>query len=134
MYHEEINHRPDVPMTFLQIWVTPREEGLEPSMEQRSVDQKERSNRFLTLVSYKDGNALPIAADAEFVVSAMDAGKAVSWDFEEGFGAYFFVAEGQVAVNGERVEAGDAARVTGVSKLEVEADSDSELAMVVVRV
>ena len=134
MYHEEINHRPDVPMTFLQIWVTPREEGLEPSMEQRSVDQKERSNRFLTLVSYKDGNALPIAADAEFVVSALDAGKAASWDFEEGFGAYFFVAEGQVAVNGERVEAGDGARVTGVSTLEVEADSDSELAMVVVRV
>ena len=96
MFHEEINHRPDVPMTFLQIWVIPREQGLEPSMEQRSVDRKDRANRFLTLVSHKDDNALPIAADAEFVVSALDAGKAVSWDFDQGFGAYFFVVEGQV--------------------------------------
>ncbi len=133
MFHEEINHRPDVPMTFLQIWVMPREQGLEPAMEQRSVDRSDRSNRFLTLVSYKDDNALPIAADAEFVVSALDAGKAVSWDFDQGFGAYFFVVEGQVVVNGENMEAGDAAKVTRVPTLEVEADSDSELAMVVLR-
>ena len=134
MFHEETSHRPDVPMTFLQIWVTLMVKGLMPSMEQLSVDRKDRSNRFLTLASYKDGSAPPIAADAEFVVSALEAGKSASWDFEDSFGAYFFVAEGQVAVNGERLKTGDTARATDASTLDVRAESDSELAMVVVRV
>jgi redox-sensitive bicupin YhaK (pirin superfamily) len=60
MFHEEINNRKDVPMTFLQIWITPRERGLTPSVQNRSVDKKERLNRFLTLVSNKSPTRSPL--------------------------------------------------------------------------
>ena len=60
MLHEEINHSQTNPMTFLQVWIMPRQLGLEPSVELRNVDRQERLNRFLTLVSYKDSRALPL--------------------------------------------------------------------------
>jgi quercetin 2,3-dioxygenase len=134
MYHEEINHRPDVPMTFLQIWVMPRERGLDPSMEQRSVQKEERLNRFLTLVSNKDPNALPIAQDAQFLVSALEAGQGASSPLDPGYGAYLYVAEGRVKVGDETLVEGDSAKITGQSAVAVAAEQDSELAMVVVRV
>ena len=134
MFHEEINHSPDKPMTFLQIWVMPRERDLTPSMEQRSVDKSERLNRFLTLVSDKDSDALPIEQDAEFVVAALEPGKTASRKLDGGYGAYLYVVSGQVRLDGQTLSEGDAAKISGVPSVDVEADEDSELAMVVVRV
>jgi redox-sensitive bicupin YhaK (pirin superfamily) len=134
MFHEEINHRPDVLMTFLQIWIMPRQRGLTPSMEQRAVKREERLNRFLTLVSDKDPKALPIAQDAEFAVSALEKGAAASRELASGYGAYLYVASGQVQLEGHTLSQGDAAKITGEPSVKVKADEDSELAMVVVRV
>ena len=134
MFHEEINHSPDKPMTFLQIWVMPRERDLTPSMEQRSVDKNERLNRFLTLVSDKDSDALPIEQDAEFAVAALEPGKTASRKLDDGYGAYLYIVSGQVQLDGQTLSEGDAAKISGVPSVDVEADEDSELAMVVVRV
>lgn len=134
MFHEEINHRSDVPMTFLQIWIMPREQDLEPSMEQTSVEKRDRLNKFLTLVSDKDANALPIAQDAEFVVSALEKNRSVSYKLEEGYGAYLYVISGQVQLEGQTLSEGYAAKITGVPSVDIAADKGSELAMVVVRV
>lgn len=134
MFHEEINHRPDIPMTFLQIWITPREEGLEPSMEQRAVEKAERLNQFLTLVSDKATNALPIEQDADFVVSSLESGKKASYQLESGHGAYLYMASGRVRLGDHTLAQGDAARITDAPSVEVEAEQDSELAMMVVRV
>ena len=134
MLHEEINHRKDVPMTFLQIWIQPSEADLEPSMQQRAVELRDRLNRFLTLVSDKDPDALPIAQDAEFVVAGLEKGRSASYDLADGYGAYLLVASGQVQLDGETASDGDAVMITDTPVVEVKAVRDSELAMVVVRV
>lgn len=134
MLHEEINHRKDVPMTFLQIWIMPREADLEPSMEQRTVDPKERLNKFLTLVSDKNPDALPIAQDAEFVVSSLEKNRSASYALPDGYGAYLLVASGQIQVNGNAASEGDAVMISDTPAVDVKADKASELAMVVVRV
>lgn len=134
MLHEEINHRPDVPMTFLQIWIMPRERGLKPSVEHKPVKREERLNMFLTLVSNNDSGALPIQQDAEFAVSALEAGKTASRKLDDGCGAYLYVASGQVRLDGHTLSEGDAARITGTPSVDVTAEQDSELAIVVVRV
>jgi redox-sensitive bicupin YhaK (pirin superfamily) len=133
MYHEEINYRKDIPMTFLQIWIMPRERGLEPSVQNRSVNQKERLNGFLTLVSNQAPDALPIAQDAEFVVSSLQSGKSASHQLEEGSGAYLYVASGKIRLGEHTLSEGDAAKIFDEPIVSVEASQDSELAMVVVR-
>ena len=134
MFHEEINYSDTEPMTFLQIWIMPREKGLTPSLGQRNVDKSERLNRFLTLVSNKDSDALPIEQDAEFVVAALEAGKSAVHNLEPGYGAYLYVASGKVQLNGATYSEGDAAKIVNEPSVSVEAEEDSELAMVVVRV
>ena len=133
MFHEEINHRQDVPMTFLQIWITPKERGLTPAVQNLSVDEKERLNRFLTLVSNKNPDALPIAQDAEFVVSSLQSGKSASHELDEGYGAYLYVASGQIRLGEHTLSEGDAAKIVDEPTVTVEASQDSELAMVVVQ-
>jgi quercetin 2,3-dioxygenase len=134
MFHEEINRLPDIPMTFLQIWITPREEGLEPAVEQRAVDKAERLNRFLTLVSDKDPSALPIEQDADFVAASLESGKRASYRLESGYGAYLYVASGRVRLGDYTMAQGDAARITDYPSVEIEAEQDGELAIMVVRV
>lgn len=134
MLHEEINHRRDVPMTFLQIWIMPREQDLEPAMQQRSVDVNERMNRFLTLVSNKDPKALPIEQDAEFVVSSLRKGKSASRELEPDYGAYVYVVSGRVTVNGQSMSEGDAATIVEEPSLNAHAEVNSELTAVIVRV
>jgi redox-sensitive bicupin YhaK (pirin superfamily) len=133
MYHEEINHRQDIPMTFLQIWIMPREKGLKPAMEQRAVDKGLRQNRFLTLVSDKDPQALPIQQDAEFVVASLEPEKTISYRLESGYGAYLYVVSGEVNLNAATLFQGDAAKIIG-EPVEVKGSKESELTMVVVRV
>lgn len=134
MFHEEINHRPDVPMTFLQIWIMPREKGLEPSVQHRAVQKQERLNCFLTLVSDKDPKALPIAQDAKFAVAALETGRNVSYQLDDGYGAYLYVISGEVTVGGKSLSSGDTAKVTDEGSVDVKAEQNSELALVVVRV
>ncbi len=134
MFHEEINHSSDKPMTFLQIWIIPQALGLPPSIEQRKVRREERLNRFLTLVSDKDPHALPIRQDAEFLAAAVERGESASHRLERGYGAYVYVASGQVQLNGHTLSNGDAAKVVDEPVVAVEAQKESELAAVVVRV
>ena len=112
----------------------PREKGLEPSVEHRAVSKQERLNRFLTLVSNKDSNALPIAQDAEFVVSALEEGKHVSYPLASGYGAYLYVVSGKINIGANALAAGDAAKITGSGSVDISAEQDSELALVVVPV
>ena len=134
MLHEEINHRDDAPMTFLQVWITPEKQGLKPSVEQRTVDPNDRLNRFLTLASNRDSEALGMRQDAAFVVSKLEAQRSASYELSEGYGAYLYVASGSISLNGHALSQGDAAKIVDESAVEVEGGEDSELAMVVVRV
>src|SRR5512145_2845674 len=58
MWHSEINNRPDEAMRFIQMWFLPSELGREPSVEQRAVDQQDRTNAILPLVSNTAPGAL----------------------------------------------------------------------------
>lgn len=51
MWHSEINNRPDMPLRFIQMWFIPSEKDLAPSVEQKAVEKKERTNRLFPLVS-----------------------------------------------------------------------------------
>jgi redox-sensitive bicupin YhaK (pirin superfamily) len=82
-------------------------------VEQRAVEKKQRQNRFLTLVSDKDPQALPIQQDAEFVVASLEPQKSISYGLEPGYGAYLYVASGAVDLGGVTLSQGDAAKIIG---------------------
>jgi hypothetical protein len=134
MWHSEINHRPDEPMRFIQMWFFPSKKELKPSVEQMAVDQKERTNRLLLLVSNEDSDGLKIFSDAKVYSSFLQANHRVKHEIKAKRGVYLYVLEGgAIRVNEHRVLALGAAKITGELEINVEADRDSELLLVEVQ-
>lgn len=131
MYHSEINNRPDEPMRFIQMWFFPSESGLEPSVEQKMVEQAERTNRFLPLVSNEHKDALPIRSNAQVHSSFLRAGMALDYQIRDWRGVYLYVLDGgPVKANGHSIATFGAAKVVEETVLHVRGDTDTELLLV----
>lgn len=118
--HSEFNHSQANDVHFVQMWVLPRTYGEAPAYGQHAFDESARRNRWLTMASGEQGFASPVAlrADATLRVAKLEDG-ALEYAFAPGRYGFLFVAEGAVVVNGERLGAGDAARILGPQALAV---------------
>ena len=132
-WHSEQNASDTEPMRFIQLWIMPRERGLEPSVEQKVFTKEERTGRLLKVVSGDDGEAVLVHQDAGVYVSSLPAGAAVSHKFADQTGGYLYVIGGEIGLNGESLSTGDAAKIWEEPELTVESTADSELIMVEVR-
>ncbi|MBS1128255.1 MAG: Pirin domain protein [Nitrospirae bacterium] len=134
MWHSEINNRPDEPMRFIQMWFLPAKHGLDPSVEQKAIEQKDRTGLFLPLVSNTVPGALRIVSDAAVSSSFLTAGQQVTRQLAENWGSYLYVLEGgPVLVNGKRATALSSFMITDEKKFTVRADQDAELLLAEVR-
>jgi quercetin 2,3-dioxygenase len=128
MFHAEINPRSDIPLRFVQIWFIPDRLGLAPSVEQREVDRKERTNRWLPLASAHDPRALPLRADGAVLASYLEPGATLEHPVVEGRGLYLYVLNGgPVAVEGQRLPTLAAAEIRGEGLVTTTAEHPAEL-------
>ncbi|HAM53249.1 MAG TPA: pirin family protein [Nitrospiraceae bacterium] len=131
MLHSEINNRSDVPMRFIQMWFIPSERDLTPSVEQKAVEKKERTNTLLPLVSNEHQGALPIHSDARVYSCFLQRGHSVEHSSKAGRGAYIHVLEGDsVEANGNRISLLGAAQVMGAMDIHMSTDGQAELLLV----
>jgi len=129
-YHSEQNASETEPMRFIQIWIMPAERGLPPGVEQKVFTTEDRTDTLLKAISGDGGDAVLVHQDAHVFVSRMNAGRSVEHPLPTGRGAYFYVIEGDVGVNGDRMETGSAAQITDEERVEIAASSVSELILV----
>jgi redox-sensitive bicupin YhaK (pirin superfamily) len=132
-WHSEQNASDTEPMRFIQMWIMPRERALEPSVEQKVFTKEDRTGRLLKAISGDDGEAVLVHQDAGVYISSLPSGSAVSHKFADQTGGYLYVIGGEVRLNTERLITGDSAKITDEPEVTVEADADSELIMVEVR-
>jgi quercetin 2,3-dioxygenase len=136
--HSERNHRPDIPMRFIQMWILPAEQGLPPSVEQRVFTEADRTDRLLEVVSPEGGSPeagpVQVHQDARVFVSRMSPGTALRRDQPEGFGWYLYCIQGDLGLNGEKLGTGDAAKIEGEPEVRLEASAATELIAVEVQV
>ncbi len=131
MLHSEINNKPDMPMRFIQMWFIPSERDLSPSVEQKAVEKRDRTNRLLPLVSNEHEDALPIQSDARVYSCFLQSGHNVKHSLEAGRGAYLYVLEGDpVEANGNRIPVLGAAQIIGGMDVDISTDGNAELLLV----
>jgi redox-sensitive bicupin YhaK (pirin superfamily) len=128
--HSEQNASQTEPMRFIQMWILPAERGLPPGVEQRVFTTADRTNRLLEAISGAGGEAVLVHQDARVLVSHLTARTEVEHELGEGRGVYVYVIEGDAAVNGERMESGDAAQIMGEPRIAIAAAADTELIVV----
>jgi len=117
--HSEFNGSKEEPVHFMQIWIEPDTENIEPGYEQVGISENDKRGK-LKLVAAPEGGTLKIHQNARVLVGSADAGETIDYSLEPGRGAWVHVVKGSGAINGQAVEAGDAAAVSGESRITVE--------------
>jgi redox-sensitive bicupin YhaK (pirin superfamily) len=104
--------------------------GLEPGVEQKVFTTEDRTDTLLRVISGDGGDAVLVHQDAHVFVSRLTPAATVVHELPAGRGVYLYVIEGDVAVNGERMETGDAAQVTDEPTMSLDAADTTELIIV----
>ena len=126
--HSEFNHSQSDGVHFLQMWVVPERAGMAPAYYQKDFPKAEREGR-LRLIGSRDGRegSLVIRQDVDLYATLLSAGDELQHGLADGRHAWVQVARGVVEVNGQRLQAGDGAAVTGEPALTLRGVEDSEL-------
>jgi hypothetical protein len=129
--HSEFNASETERVRLLQMWVLPERDGLKPSYEQKQFTTEQRVARLLPIASGQDApDAVKVHQDVTFYVSRLRAGDRVTHELKPGRRAFFYVIEGEVALNGETLAAGDQARITDSTRLEIAGSRESEIILI----
>jgi redox-sensitive bicupin YhaK (pirin superfamily) len=126
--HSEFNASKTDAVHFLQIWLTPDQEGLAPSYEQKSFGIEEKRGH-LRLIGSRDGreNSVTIHQDVDLYATVLNAGESVRHTIAEGRGAWIQVVRGTVSANGSRLKAGDGAAIRKSDALVLEGVDEAEV-------
>ena len=128
--HSEYNNNPDKPVKFLQIWVFPNKKSVTPRYDQITLDTSDRKNKLQQVLSPNaDDAGVWIHQNAWFHMTSLENGKSLEYDLKDAKndGVYAFVLDGKVSVNGQSLDKRDGFGIWDVQKLDIKADSNTEL-------
>ncbi len=126
--HSEMNHSDTDGVHFLQIWILPERQGIEPGYEQRHYADSEKRNQ-LRLVGSRDGRegSVTIHQDVDLYAALLSSGEQVAHDLAPGRLAWLQVVSGSLTLRGQTLEAGDGVGVAASGVLDIQATSEAEV-------
>ncbi len=124
--HSEYNASTDDPVHFLQIWVMPEKNGLEPGYDQRAFKDLDGALRLVASNDGRDGS-VRINQDVDLYVARIAKGVKVRHEFRTGRLGWLQVARGEVRLSGEQLKQGDGAALESAGAVTIEADSTAEV-------
>jgi redox-sensitive bicupin YhaK (pirin superfamily) len=104
--HSEYNRNRDKQTRFLQIWVFPNKQNVQPRYDQISLKPEDRLNRIQQILSpLPDDEGVWIHQDAWFHMGRFDEDATVTYNLKkEGNGVYVFVLEGRFEIADQLLE------------------------------
>ena len=126
--HSEFNPSASESVHLYQIWLLPRQTGLEPSYEQKAFPATERHNRLRLVASPagEDGS-LTIQQDARLYLATFDAGSFLAHELPDNRHAWLQVLRGTVELNGTALAASDGAAISDEAKLSIKGTTPAEV-------
>nr|ACN58768.1 pirin-like protein [uncultured bacterium BLR8] len=126
--HSEFNPSPSTPVHFLQIWIQPAERGITPGYEEKRFDDAQKRGR-LRLIASPDGAeaSVRIHQDARVYAGLFDGTEQARFALQPGRRVYVHIARGSIAVNGQRLDAGDALKARDLERIELADGEQAEV-------
>lgn len=126
--HSEFNASKEDMVHFLQIWIVPDSKGEKPRYQQEHFEPAEKRGRLRLIIS-PDGadRSLSVRQDARVYAGLFDGEERQRFELAEDRFAYIHVARGSLTVNGERLVAGDGARLRNIKDIELSEGKDAEV-------
>ena len=126
--HSEFNHAEDQTTHLLQIWIEPNVKGIAPGYEQKAFPEAEKRGR-LRLVASPDAaqGSVLIHADAKLYAGLFEGDESATLTLDRRRKTYVHLVAGELEVNGQTLEAGDAMELEAESKLELAGGKAAEV-------
>lgn len=126
--HSEFNHSDSDDVHFLQIWLHPNVQGLQPSYEEKHFAPESKKGKWQLIVSPngKDGS-VRVHQDASIYASILDGDDSLEYHWHDMRCGYLHIARGSITVNGLRLEAGDAIKIVNEPQITVSEAKDAEI-------
>jgi redox-sensitive bicupin YhaK (pirin superfamily) len=129
--HSEMNANPDKEVKFLQVWILPKERNITPRYEQKAFKPEDRLNKLQTVVGPNGTEAIYINQDAWFTLGKFEQGFTTEYKFNKSDnGVYAFVLEGEISINGNKLNRRDGLGIWEAEGLNITADSNAELLLI----
>ncbi|MBU6339061.1 MAG: pirin family protein [Rickettsiales bacterium] len=127
VFHSEFNHEENQETHLLQIWIFPEVKNIEPRYDQKSFVDDFKKNDFVLVVSNsgRDGS-IQINQDADIFLAKFKANKNFDFELKKGRKIWVQLISGNISINGNVLENGDAAAITDEEKIAIIAKKDSE--------
>ncbi len=127
--HSEYNPNADREVRFLQIWLFPRTKNVTPRYDQKPIADLLRPNELSVVLSPNaQDKGVWIHQDAWFSMGEFDQSTELIYDSKKsGNGAYLFVLEGSVEVEGHSLGRRDAIGVWNYEQLAVSTSPGTRL-------
>ncbi len=129
--HSEMNANKNKEVKFLQIWVFPKTQNIEPRYEQKSFNPKDRIDQILTVVAPDDDKAVWINQDAWFSLANLSKDFTTNYALHKSEnGVYAFLIKGNVSINGIELNERDGLGISEIKDLQISASTDAELLLI----
>jgi redox-sensitive bicupin YhaK (pirin superfamily) len=115
--HSEFNSNENIAAHYLQIWIQPEEQNLEPTYQQIKIAEKDLRNK-LRLIASKTGenNSIKISQDAEILQSIIEENKTIKYLIRPSRVYWIHVISGMIEVDEELMITGDGLAVAAESE------------------
>jgi redox-sensitive bicupin YhaK (pirin superfamily) len=126
--HSEFNASDSELVHFLQIWILPERDGLEPSYEQKNFPDAEKRGR-LRLIGSRDGRdgSVTIHQGVDLYAALVGDGERIRYALAEGRKGWVQLARGSASLNDRQLGPGDGVAIEGPVEIDVAATSDAEI-------
>ena len=106
--HSEFNHSNDEPVHFLQIWIMPQQDGLQPSYEQKTFSDEEKRGMLRLVGSCNGrGDSVTIHQDIDLYATLLGDQQNTRHVLAAGRKGWVQVGRGTILLNDEPLQAGD---------------------------
>lgn len=129
VFHSEYNKNPNKEVKFLQIWIFPNKRNLEPRYDQISIRDIEKKNNFYQVLSpNKDDQGVWVNQNAWFHLGKFETGKSDTYQLKStGNGVYAFILDGEVEIEGQKLEKRDGFGIWNTDRITVKSETDSRI-------
>ena len=126
--HSEFNASNTSDVHLLQIWIMPDSLNLEPSYEEKHFSTEQKLNQWC-LIAARDnqGAALKVNQDMQLYASVLDTAARLAYAVNDNRSVYLHIARGNIEIDGQTFESGDAVMLDGSAELHLKANAESEL-------
>lgn len=126
--HSEFNHSASELVHLLQIWIVPDRRGVAPRYQQVHFDAAEKRGRLRLIISPDSAEgSLNVYQDVRVYAGLFDGSERAELALAPQRYAYVHVARGTLEINGQRLSAGDGARIRNETTLAFANGEDAEV-------